>query len=258
MANLLSVNGIDEEEILVTVSTSLYNVIDHDLLKQAFIQINRLPKVPKLLLQVYKEDYPVAVFKDRIQTVRNLKEETKLDPDNRHRIHVAYEPGQSYRIGNSVGKVFATNAGLILLNDVRLKQVAGDPPDPIYFVNLVIHEILHIYGLDHASGLGVLVRNGSVMNLGKFGFVGLSHDDKMGLLEYYESPKRKRVEVIIEATGVNVGLLNRDKKKFSQGKNIEDGKAVFTHVKKGRYSIYINGNKVKNFKANKDKTIILN
>lgn len=256
MANLFTTNGIDTERVDLTFSPDLAQLITElDAWDDWLKFVKQLDKMPKEIAKIdYKGAavYPVANTTERIQTVRDLKAESSEVT----RIHVAYEYNETYRMGNSVGKVFATNAGLILLNDVRLRQVAGDPPNATYLINLIAHEILHIYGLDHASGLGILLKNRPVMNLGKFAFIGMSFDDRMGLAEYYNIRKGKRKSLTINAKGKTVGILHKDKKKWSQGKDLVNGTATFPYTKPGRYAVYIDNKKVKSVKVNnKDKVV---
>lgn len=261
MANLFKTNGIDTERVHITFSPELAQLMVEldawDEWQKVVAQIDKMPQEIAKLDYKGAAVYDVANVGERIQTVRDLKaEQTQLGS---FRIHVAYEPGNSYRMGNSVGKVFATNAGLILLNDVRLKQVAGDPPNAIYLINLILHEVLHVYGIDHASTFGLLIKNRPVMNIGKFGFVGMSFDDRMGLAEYYNIRKGKRKTLTINVTsGRDVLIINRDKKRFSQGKWVKDNKAVFPYTKPGRYAVYVDQVKIRNVKVgNKDKEITL-
>lgn len=258
MANLFKTNGIFTERVDITFSPELAKLIVDldawDIWQKVVAQLDAMPKEIAKLDYKGASVYAVANSSERIQTVRDLKAEQ--DASGTYRIHVAYEPGNSYRMGNSVGKVFATNTGLILLNDVRLKQVAGDLPDAIYLINLILHEILHVYGIDHASGFDIKIRNRPVMNIGKFGFIGMNFDDRMGLAEYYNIRKGKRKTLTINVQGNNVLILNKDKRKFSQGKNIKDGQAIFPYTKPGRYFIYVNGDKKRSVKVgNKDKEI---
>ena len=251
---------IQEESVCIALSESLYELVDHKLLNKAIKQINKLPKpIPKITGFIKAVGAPLENTTDaKIQKTRDLvalTSETGI-----MQVHVAYEPGEKYGLGNSVGRVYATNSGVILLNDVRLKQVAGELVDAIYLVNLIIHELLHVYGIDHAAGLGTLVKNRPVMNAGKFAYVGLSFDDKAGLFENYFVPKRKRVEVTINSveSGSRVALINKQKNKLSQGKNLVNNTATFTHVPKGKYLVYINEQKAsKTIAINKDKVLDL-
>lgn len=251
------------DKVCITLSASLYKIVNKQMLEKAIKQINKLPApIPKIT--GYKKDKGEPLENDhgtKIQKVRDLVAASSAT--RVQQVHIAYEPGEKYSLGNSVGRVFASNGGLIVLNDVRLKQVAGEPPHETYLVNLIIHELLHVYGIDHAAGLGFFInnkpflRNRPVMNAGKFAFVGMSQDDIAGMRENYAVPQRKRVTLTVNAPSGHVGLIHKDKKKHSQGKTIRDGVAIFPQLKKAKYDVYLNGVKKKTVTVKKDQEITL-
>lgn len=258
MANLYKRQfTIKEPEIIISFSESLSQIINIQLFDKMIKQIKKLPKPIPKIRNFYTNNIKLdnAGFA-KIQMVRDLKDDT--ENTGYFRVHVAYEPGESYSLRNTVGRVFGLPSGLILLNDVRLKQVAGNPIDPTYLVNLILHELLHIYGIDHASGLPFNeVKNTPVMNAGKFGKLGLSQDDIAGLRERYEVKPGKRVCLTVNASPGRIGLVNIEKNARSQGKLVMEGKAIFPQLHKGKYHVYHNDVKVKTVTVNKDKEITL-
>mgnify|MGYP000173914446 CR=1 FL=1 len=250
---------IEQSEIDIRFSQSLWDSIDHKKLQRVFKGINKLPTgIPKIR-EVFAATDPILknTATDKIAKVKSLFKET--DQIGVFQVHIAYEPGETYSLGNTVGRVFAIPGGLILLNDQRIKQVAGERIDPTYLVNLILHELLHAYGVDHARGLPFhKVKNTPVMNIGKFGKLGLAQDDIAGLRERYNVPKRNRVTLTINTTqGDRVGLVNKDKNARSQGKNVIKGQAVFPQLHKGKYDVYIEDRKTKIVTVKKDKEITI-
>ena len=246
---------IEQPEITITLSTSLNEVINHKLLQKAIIQINSLRTgIPRIL-----EIKSGGALENSLQSkiARSIELTLLSEKINIEQVFIAYEPGERYSLGNSVGRVFATNSGLILLNDLRLKQVAGNPPLEIYFVNLIIHELLHVYGIDHATGMHSRVRNQSIMHLGKTRSIGLSHDDVAALRENYDIASRNRVSVTIKANGNWVELINRKKTARSQSKKLRNNTATFPQLKKGKYIVYVDGVKQKKIKVRRNKVITL-
>lgn len=241
------------DEIDITLSDSLYNLINHQKLKQAVNQINKLPiNVPKIRKISTENGKPLAdTFKDKINKVFQLSFKSK--DLQIMQVHVAYEPNENYGLSLGVAEVWATNTGLILINDKRLKQVAGEPVNQNYLVNTIIHELLHIYGLDHAT-IDIKTKNVPVMNLGKFAPVGLSHDDIAGLLEKYDVTRRNRKTLTVFAKkGSVVVVQDMRKKTRTQGKIVKDEAVVFPQVLRGRYWIYENGEKIGRVKLNRNK-----
>lgn len=180
-------------------------------------------------------------------------------------IFVSYKPNEKYSLGTKAGQVWGqtvtgsgtVTTGLILLNEPMVEQLSGH--HHIYVVNLILHEVLHVLGLDHASGITpqMGVENMAVMNLGKFSYVGLSHDDRAGLKENYEVKSTKAIKVTVNTNGNNIALINKNQRVKSQGKHLINNSATFTHVKKGKYFIYVDGNKIKTITLEKDTTITI-
>ena len=263
MANLYkNKRYIQYPKIQVGLSKSLSDLVDWQLLHKMERQIANLPvKIPRL--QFYKTTETLGTdFNSK--KAKAIELTVKARDEGIAQSFVAYEPDATYSLGNTVGKVWAqtlsasgkTSSGLILLNDKRIAQVSEH--DRVYLANLILHEVLHIYGLAHAEGLPFTkVKNTPVMNAGKFGCLGLSYDDKVGLKEIYGTPQKRLITVEVTSSGGNVGLLNLGKKNKSQGKTLVDGKAIFTHVPKGRYSLYISNVKKKTFNLKKDISIVL-
>lgn len=264
MGNIFSKRKyINYELVLVHLSDSLSDIVRWKYLRKIEKQINKMPQpIPRIK---FVEDCGALensfdAKRSKSGSLISLAKETNVA-----QIFVAYEPGETYSIGNTVGRVWdqtanskgETPSGLILLNDKRLQQVSAG--DDIYLANLILHEVLHVYGLAHAKGMvGFEVRNQPVMNLGKFGYVGLSHDDRAVLKENYEVPVRgKNITVTIKTNGDSIGLFNRDNSIKSQGKELRNGVATFTHLKQGKYTIYVDGIKVKNQTLRKNKEIDL-
>lgn len=220
------------------VSITIPSIINQDYFKQVVKQLNSLPEgIPKIVEVLIDNGEPLEDgFQAKFAKSKDLIERT--EQTGIQHVYVAYNNGETYSLGNSVGRVFATNTGLILLNDLRLKEITGVDTNQVYLVNVILHELLHIYGLDHASGLYNLVKNTPVMNLGKFGRLGMSHDDIAGLRENYNINPGKRRSVTINAPGGNIGLVG--KRSRAQGKEIRGGTATFPQLKRGRYKVYWN------------------
>lgn len=200
-------------------------------------QINRMPSgIPRI--SFYQTDETLGTsFNDRLAKSRELTLESIAE--NTQHVFVAYKVGEKYGLGNTVGTVWATNAGLILLNDVRIAEAYDYDRELV--TNLIIHEVLHIYGLDHASGVtSQFVKNTSVMNLGKDGKIGMNFDDRAGLLENY-GIQNKMKDFSYETDGRIVTLLGKTKRKHTQGKRVVDGLVNFTHVPNGVYLVYVDG-----------------
>ena len=200
-------------------------------------QIARLPKpIPKIKFYQSEETFESG-FQNSIDKTRALALQSQSK--NAFQIFIAYKPGQTYGLGNVIGKVFATNSGLILLNDQRIQQAYDY--DKGFVANLIIHEILHVYELDHADGLGNLVANKPVMSLGKQSPIGMSFDDIAGLLENYDVINRMK-NLTLPVDGKVVALLDGKK---SQAKNSKDGIVTFTHVPKGNYWLIVDSVRVR-------------
>lgn len=196
-------------------------------------QIEKLPlEIPRIKFY-QSEDTLESGLQNSIDKTKALTIQSQLK--NIQQIFIAYKPNETYGLGNVIGKVFATNSGLILLNDQRIQQAYGY--DKAFVANLIIHEILHVYGLDHANGLGSLVKNKPVMSLGKQSPIGMSFDDRAGLLENY-AVTSKMSSIPLQAQGSEAILLNGSK---SQAKNIKNGLVTFTHVPKGKYKLLVDG-----------------
>jgi len=200
-------------------------------------QIAKLPIAIPRIKFIQSEE----TFESGLQNSINKTRELFLSSQNKgiYQIFIAYKPGQTYGLGNVIGKVFATNSGLILLNDQRINQAYEY--DKGFVANLIIHEVLHIYGLAHADGLGNLVVNKPVMSLGKQSPIGMSFDDIAGLLENYDVINRMK-NLTLPVDGKVVALVNGKK---SQAKNSKDGIVTFTHVPQGNYWLIVDGVKIK-------------
>jgi hypothetical protein len=248
---------ITQSKVFVTLSPELWNIVNKAKLKKVIRQINSLPKPIPKIQDITSRDLIVAnTTQSKIQVTKDLSDKT-IATGVMH-IHIAYQPNEKYGLGNSIGRVFATNSGLIILNDVRLREVAGNPPNPTYLINLIFHEILHVYGIDHSGGLPFnRVKNTPIMNAGKFGFDGLSGDDIAGLRENYDVKIGKRVSLDIKANGSVIGLLNRENNFESQGKNLVAGGAVFPQLMPARYDIYVDDIKVKAINLRKSAMITI-
>lgn len=249
---------IKENKIDITLSQSLWDIVDHGKLQKVCEQINKLPvEIPKVSTVWYPSSHALEnTAAAKIAKVQELSDKTQTI--GRFQVYVAYEPGETYSLGNTVGRVFSLPSGLILLNDKRLKQVAGDPIDPTYLVNLILHELIHIYGVDHALGLPFnKIKNTPVMNAGKFGKLGLAQDDIAGLRERYNVPQRKRVTLTVNSSADRIGLVNKEKNARSQGKKVTNGQAIFPQLHKGKYIIYQDDVKIKTITIKKDKEISL-
>lgn len=225
----------------VYLSDDCRNLVSLEDLEIFARQINRMPSgIPRI--SFYQTDETLGTsFNNRLAKSRELTLESIAE--NTQYIFVAYKVGEKYGLGNTIGTVWATNTGLILLNDVRITEAYGYDRELV--TNLIIHEILHVYGLDHATGVtSQFVKNTSVMNLGKSGKIGMSFDDKAGLLENYGIENEMR-NFEYATNGRIVTLLGKTKKKHTQGKRVVDGLVNFTHVPKGVYLVYVDGIKEK-------------
>jgi hypothetical protein len=200
-------------------------------------QIAKLPIViPRIKFYQSQETFESG-FQNSIDKTKALALQSQSK--NTFQIFIAYKPGQTYGLGNVIGKVFATNSGLILLNDQRINQAYEY--DKGFVANLIIHEVLHTYGLGHADGLGNLVLNKPVMSLGKQSPIGMSFDDIAGLLENYDVINRME-NLTLPVDGKVIALIDGKK---SQAKNSKDGIVTFTHVPKGNYWLIVDGIKIK-------------
>lgn len=247
--------------VKVMLCNELKPFVNTDYLKKIEKQMKKLPgDIPELKF-VFSDDAIENTFDAKRAKIAELL----TNATNQGQIFVSYKPGEKYSLGNTVGQVWGqtvtgngeVSTGLILLNEPRMEQVSGH--HHIYVVNLILHEVLHVLGLDHASGItpNMSVKNMAVMNLGKFSHVGLSYDDKAGLKENYDLPTHKQVQLTINASGGNVAIINKKQKNKSQGKWLINSTATFTHVKKGKYIIYVDGNKTKTITVKKDTVINL-
>jgi hypothetical protein len=221
---------IDYPQVDVYLSKDCANIVDMDDLRIFEKQIAKLPNPIPRIKFYQSEEILEPGLQNSINKTRSLTLESQSK--NIQQIFIAYQPGQTYGLGNVIGKVFASNSGLILLNDIRIAQAYDY--DKGFVANLIIHEVLHIYGLDHANGLGSLVKNKPVMSLGKQSPTGISFDDKAGLLENYNA-KTKMSSVSLNTNGNVVALVG----KKSQAKNAIDGSVTFTHVPSGKYKLFV-------------------
>ena len=213
---------------------ALVNISDLQIFEK---QIAKLPvAIPRIKFYQSEETFESG-FQNSIDKTRALALQSQSK--NAFQIFIAYKPGQTYGLGNVIGKVFATNSGLILLNDQRIQQAYDY--DKGFVANLIIHEVLHIYGLDHADGLGNLVANKPVMSLGKQSPIGMSFDDIAGLLENYDVINRMK-NLTLPVDGKVVALIDGKK---SQAKNSKDGIVTFTHVPQGNYWLIVDGVRVR-------------
>lgn len=213
---------------------ALVNISDLQIFEK---QIAKLPvAIPRIKFYQSEE-----TFESGLQNSIDKTRELFLSSQDKgiYQIFIAYKPGQTYGLGNVIGKVFATNSGLILLNDQRINQAYEY--DKGFVANLIIHEVLHIYGLTHADGLGNLVVNKPVMSLGKQSPIGMSFDDIAGLLENYNVINRMK-KLTLPVDGKVVALIDGKK---SQAKNSKDGIVTFTHVPQGNYWLIVDGVKIK-------------
>ena len=235
---------ISYSSAVVFLSDDCRNLVSLDDLEIFAKQINGMPEgIPRISFQQSDETLG-NTFSDRLDKSRELFNNSIAR--RTQQIFIAYKLGETYGLGNTIGAVWATNTGLILLNDKRIAQAYGY--DREFVTNLIIHEILHIYGLDHASGVtSQFVKNTPVMNLGKGNKIGMSFDDRVGLLENYGIENKMR-EFEFKTEGGIVTLAKIRKKKHTQGKRVQDGLVKFTHVPKGSYWVYVDGIKEKKVK----------
>jgi len=235
---------IEYDTVEVYLSKDLLNIVNMADLEKFAISFNRLDK-----------NIPTMSFhptEDTLDPAQKIAKSIALSQESASKliqqIFIAYKPGESYALGNVVGKVFASNSGLILLNDIRIAQAYDYHKG--FIANLIIHEILHVYGLDHADGLGLMVKNKPVMSLGKSSPIGISFDDQAGLFENYSvAKKRTMAHVEFDIEGDVAVLLNRDNPNNSQAKNIKNGKVIFPYALKGKYTLFVDGVKIKNLKV---------
>lgn len=231
---------IDYPQVDAYLSKDCANIVDMDDLRTFEKQIAKLPNpIPRIKFYQSEETLEPGL-QNSIDKTRSLTLESQSK--GIYQIFIAYQPGQTYGLGNVIGKVFATNSGLILLNDTRIAQAYGYAKG--FIANLIIHEVLHVYGLDHADGLGNLVVNKPVMSLGKSAPIGMSFDDQVGLLENYEIPVMRRFSA--KVTGTTAALIRG---KQSQAKNIVNGEVTFTHVPKNIYWFVVDGKRIKKVKV---------
>lgn len=183
---------------------------------------------------------------------------------------VQWKPGQDYKLGTRVANSTSTKSskgshtGLCRINDIRLQQTSAG--NPIYLANVIVHEFMHMLGIDHPTAFyykdkegknQAMVRKFPIMVAGKF-TLGLSYDDKQGLRERYETRRGKTRTVTIktDASAKQAVLFNRDKPNQSVGKNLVNGQAIIPYVKPGNYWLVIDRLKSKRFKVgDKDKVI---
>lgn len=232
---------IDYPQVDAYLSKDCANIVDIDDLRTFEKQIAKLPNpIPKI--KFYQSD---ETLEPGLQNSINKSKALTLESQSKNiqQVFIAYKPNETYGLGNVIGKVFATNSGLVLLNDQRIKQAYDY--DKGFVANLIIHEILHVYGLDHANGLGNLVANKPVMSLGKQSPIGMSFDDQAGLLENY-GVTNKMSSVSLQTDGDVAVLLGGNK---SQAKNTGNGAVTFTHVPKGNYWFIVDGVKIKKVKV---------
>ena len=232
---------IDYPTIEAYLSKDCADLVDINDLRIFERQIAKLPiAIPRIKFYQSEETFESGL-QNSIDKTRALTLESQSK--NAFQIFIAYKPGQTYGLGNVIGKVFATNSGLILLNDQRIQQAYDY--DKGFVANLIIHEILHVYGLDHANGLGNLVANKPVMSLGKQSPIGMSFDDIAGLLENYNVINRMK-NLTLPIDGKVVALIDGKK---SQAKNSKDGIVTFTYVPKGNYWLIVDGEKIRKVKV---------
>ena len=228
---------IEYPSVEVHLSKDLADIVDIKNLNIFAKQINKMPvEIPRVSFHQSDE---TLEKENRISKAISLNVESANT--GIQQIFVAYKHGEDYGLGNTIAKVYASNAGLIVLNDIRLRNRQAYDYHPGFTTNAIIHEIVHIYGLNHADGLGTIVKNIPVMSLGKSAPLGMSFDDKAGLLENYNVVSKKLREVCIETNGKVVAIINKKNKELSQSKNVKDGKVLFTHVVKGKYYVLVDG-----------------
>lgn len=231
---------INYPEVEAYLSADCANIVNMSDLRIFEEQINRMRTgIPRIKFFQSNESLTFGLQNHINKSIALTNTSTQT---GKQQIFIAYKPGETYGLGNVVGKVFATNSGLILLNDQRINQAYGY--DKGFVANLIIHEVLHVYGLDHADGLGNLVKNKPVMSLGKQSPIGMSFDDEVGLLENYEIPVMRRFST--QATGTTAALI---KGKQSQAKNIKNGTVIFTHVPKNNYWLVVDGKRIRRVKV---------
>lgn len=248
---------INYPDVEVRLSKDLEGMYDPKHLEIFVKQIRKLPKEVPVLEFVQTNE--ALASQDRIAKIRDLSMLAAVS--KKCQIFVAYKKDETYSMGNSVGKVFSTvttgagetSAGLITLNSKRIKEAYAD--NAHFIANTIFHEILHVYGLDHSIGMPEKVKNRPVMQLGKMLPIGLSFDDRCGLKEIYQTPKKKLVCVTVNADGKYVALLNKDKPNKSQSKSLYQGSATFPYTPKGKYDVIIDGVKIKTVTIKKDVSL---
>lgn len=232
---------IDYPQVDAYLSKDCADIVDMDDLRTFEKQIAKLPNsIPRIKFYQSEETFESG-FQNSIDKTRALTLESQSK--NAFQIFIAYKPNETYGLGNVIGKVFATNSGLILLNDQRIQQAYEY--DKGFVANLIIHEVLHIYGLAHADGLGNLVLNKPVMSLGKQSPIGMSFDDIAGLLENYNVINRMG-NLTLPVDGKVAALIDGKK---SQAKNSKDNIVTFTHVPQGNYWLIVDGEKIRKVKV---------
>jgi hypothetical protein len=174
--------AINFDTVEVYLSKDLATIQDIEDLKLFARRFNKLPTgIPRIEFIQSEETLEPGLSNSISKSI----ELSSLSQEKyKMQVFIAYKTDETYGLGNVIGKVFASNSGLILLNDRRIAQ-AYDYHEG-FVINLIIHEIMHVYGLDHAIGLSKYVKDIPVMSLGKSAPVGISFDDMVALFENYD------------------------------------------------------------------------
>jgi hypothetical protein len=203
------------------------------ILNKCIAQFNKEPLPFKMSLAGASADYTGENYNDAILAAQTL-----------NGVIIAYEPGSNLGI-NAVGNasIHARDGfgkaygGVVRINATHPWLEGTTTTSPEAIPNIIMHEVLHIAGLEHSANIQAVNRLPLMNGAPVIGRECMLYDDINALYEKYNVNLRGHKKFTINLPGI-VEMRNTKNVSLSVYKN-SSGTVTFTNLKPGRYFIFV-------------------